>query len=72
MEARMLDRTTVRRREDGSIDVDFYRRQGLAEHRAVMNRAIRSIGRRGIPFAILSTVAVTIFASTGISNPAPM
>ncbi len=31
----MLDQTTVRRREDGSIDIDFYRQSGLAERRAV-------------------------------------
>src|SRR5262245_61293665 len=36
MERKMLDRTTVRRREDGSIDIDFYRQAGLTERRRVM------------------------------------
>ena len=71
----MLDQTTVRRREDGSIDIDFYRQSGLAERRAVMNRAIRSVGKRGKPFAALTVAAAgltAVFAGTGTAGPAPM
>lgn len=32
----MLDQPTVRRREDGSIDIDFHRQAGLTERRRVM------------------------------------
>lgn len=71
----MLDQTTVRRREDGSIDIDFYRQQGLAERRAVMKRTVRSVGKRATPFAALTVVAAVLsamFASTGTAGPAPM
>ncbi|MGB9366414.1 MAG: hypothetical protein WCE79_10410 [Xanthobacteraceae bacterium] len=73
----MLDQTTVRRREDGSIDIDFYRQQGLAERRAIMNHTIRSAGKPGKPLAALAIVVVTavltaMFASTGTASPAPM
>ena len=71
----MLDQTTVRRREDGSIDTDFYRQQGLAERRAVMSRAVWSVGKRGVPFAIISVVAAVLsamFAATGMASPALM
>ena len=72
----MLDRTTVRRRKDGSIDIDFYRQSGLAERRAVDETApIRSVEKRGKPFAALmiaAAVLTAVFAGTGSREPAPM
>jgi hypothetical protein len=75
MEGEMLDQTTVRRRKDGSIDIDFYRQSGLAERRAVMKRAIGSVGKHGRPFAALMVAAAGLtaaFAGTGSGGPAPM
>ena len=71
----MLDRTTVRRREDGSIDIDFYRQSGLAERRAVLSSAVRSLEKRGKPFAALTIAAAVltaVLAGTGSPDPAPM
>ena len=71
----MLDQTTGRRREDGSIDIDFYRQSGLAERRSVMNHAIRSVGKRGRPFAAFTVVAAVLsvmFGVTSTAGPAPM
>ena len=71
----MIDGTTFRRREDGSLDIDFYRRQGLAERGAIMSRAIRRAGKRGMSFAALSIISAgfgAMFAATGTAGPAPM
>ena len=71
----MLEQTAARRREDGSIDIDFYRQQGLAERRAVMKRTVRSLGKRGKPFAAITIVAAVLtamFGATGMAGPAPM
>jgi len=71
----MLDQTTVRRREDGSIDIDFYGQQGLAERRAVMRRTVRSLGKPSKPFAVATIVAMVLtamFGATGTAGPAPM
>jgi len=71
----MHNQSTVRRREDGSIDIDFYRQRGLAERRAVLKRTIRSFGKRGKPFAaftIVAAVLTAVFAGTGAASPAPM
>lgn len=71
----MLDHTTVRRREDGSIDIDFYRQQGLAERRAIFRRTVRSLGKPTRPFAvatIVATVLIAVFGATGTAGPAPM
>ena len=70
----MLDQTTIRRRQDGSIDTDFYRQQGLAERRAVMKRALRRVGKRGKAFAalvIVTSVLSGMFAATGTASPTP-
>lgn len=73
----MLDHTRVRRRDDGSIDIDFYRQQGLTERRAVMNRAIRSAASPAKPFAVLAIVIVAavlsaMYGAAGTASAAPM
>ena len=71
----MLDQNTVRRREDGSIDFDFYRQQGLAERRAVLRRTVRSLGKPSKPFAVATIVAMVLtvmFGTTGTAGLAPM
>jgi hypothetical protein len=46
MESMMLEPDLhVRRRDDGSIDIDFYRQKGLMERRAVMTRFFDGRGR---------------------------
>jgi len=71
----MIDPTTIHRRQDGSIDIEFYRQQGLAERRAIMNRAVRNVGQHGMPFAalgIITTVLSAMFGATGTAGPASM
>jgi hypothetical protein len=73
----MLDQTAVRRRADGSIDVDFYRQQSLAERRAIMSHTIRNAAKAGKPFAafaivIVAAVLTALFAGPGTASSAPM
>lgn len=73
----MLDQTAVRRRHDGSIDIDFYRQQGLAERRAIMNHTLRSAGKPGKPFAALAIAIVAAMLTatlvgTVTAGPAPI
>ena len=35
----------VRRRTDGSVDVNFYCQQGLMEREAIIDNSLRSLGR---------------------------
>jgi hypothetical protein len=47
----------IRRRTDGSIDIDFYRRQSEAEHRRAVNRFLRRTGRIA-PALVLAAVFI--------------
>jgi len=56
MESSMTLQTPIRRRTNGSIDIDFYRQQGLMERRAVMIgfvEGLRNIARPTIAIAII-------------------
>lgn len=50
----------IRRRLDGSIDIDFYRHQGLMERRMVMTRFFRTAGKFGRPLVAAAVVAAAL------------
>lgn len=63
------------RRDDGSIDIDFYRQAGLTERRLVMIDFFRGLGRFGRPLvAVLLGVATLAMAPPrdGVNGRAPI
>lgn len=59
----------IRRRADGSIDIGFYRHEGLTERRAVMNAALRRIGaRRALVAAAVFAIALYVIPSRDIAG----
>jgi hypothetical protein len=62
MEPAMMTYGEVLRRIDGSIDIDFYRAQGLAERREVIKGAIRGLRRGGKGLAAVATAMVAVIA----------
>jgi len=55
----MIAQQDIRRRLDGSIDVDFYRQKGLTERRVVMTDFFRSAGK---PLAAAALVMIALYA----------
>jgi hypothetical protein len=61
MEDTMTKLAEVRRHDNGTIDIDFYRRQADAERRAVMNTAFKgffAFAWRRAPWATFMPTAV--------------
>jgi hypothetical protein len=68
MESIMLtQRQDIRRRLDGSIDIDFYRRKGLMERRAYMTRLFSGAKKLGKP-RVAAAVAPA-YDGTGWNGP---
>jgi hypothetical protein len=67
MESIMLtQRQDIRRRLDGSIDIDFYRQKGLMERRAYMTRLFSGAKKLGKPLGAAAIRAGALFMA-----PAP-
>ena len=60
----MFEQPNFRRRDDGSIDIDFYRQAGLSERRLVMTDFAR-----GLRKALRGVVAVLLLAATVYMAP---
>jgi hypothetical protein len=59
MENAMTAQQDIRRRIDGSIDIDFYRQKGLMERRVVMTGSFRNAGK---PLAAAALVMIALYA----------
>ena len=60
---------TIRRRDDGTIDLDFYRARGLAERAAMLSATGKHIGRALRPaFAVM----VVVLALSVMPNAEPV
>jgi len=55
----MAAQQDIRRRIDGSIDIDFYRQKGLSERRVVMTGFFRGAGK---PLAAAALVMIALYA----------
>jgi hypothetical protein len=68
MESIMLtQRQDIRRRLDGSIDIDFYRQKGLMERRVAMTGFFSGVGKVIRP---ATAIAIVIFAISLMPGPA--
>lgn len=70
----MTMQTPIRRRTDGSIDIDFYRQQGLMERRLVMTGFVSGLGkivRPAIAIAMLAGAICTMPGREGAGWVAP-
>jgi hypothetical protein len=59
MENTMAAQQDIRRRIDGSIDIDFYRQKGLSERRVVMTGFFRGASK---PLAATALVMIALYA----------
>ena len=61
----MLEQQQIRRRQDGSIDIDFYRQVGLTERRLVMTDFFRGVKKvhRGVIAVLLMAAAISMAPS---------
>jgi hypothetical protein len=53
----------IRRRLDGSIDIDFYRQRGLMERRIVMTGFFKGFGQVVKPLAVVALIAAALYAA---------
>jgi hypothetical protein len=53
----------IRRRLDGSIDIDFYRQRGLMERRIVMTGCFKGVGQIVKPLAAVALIAAALYAA---------
>jgi hypothetical protein len=53
----------IRRRLDGSIDIDFYRQRGLMERRIVMTGFFMGFGQVVKPLAAVALIAAALYAA---------
>jgi hypothetical protein len=74
MESVMLaQRQDIRRRLDGSIDIDFYRQKGLMERRAYMTRLFSGAKKRGKSLVAAAVLAgARLMASSRRSTFSPI
>ena len=66
----MLAHPHIHRRTDGSIDIDFYRQQGLMERRIVLTGFMKGIAKLGPPLAVLTAVAVSLYLMPDVLHAA--
>ena len=57
----MLEQHEVRRRLDGSIDIDFYRQRGLMERRAVMTGFFTGLRGAAKPVVSAAVLMATLY-----------
>lgn len=62
---------TIRRRDNGTIDIDFYRQRALAERAVVMTSTGRHIGAAAIRPAIAMLILSVMVWALPPSRPAP-
>ena len=55
----MIAQQDIRRRIDGSLDIDFYRQKGLMERRVVMTGFFRGAGK---PLAATALMLAALYA----------
>ena len=60
----------VRRRENGTIDMDFYRREASILRRETTNRVLRRAARLGRPLIRATTIVLT-YALVAPREPLP-
>jgi hypothetical protein len=53
----------IRRRPDGSIDIDFYRQRGLMERRIVMTGFFKGFGQVVKPLAAVALIITALCAA---------
>jgi hypothetical protein len=53
----------IRRRLDGSIDIDFYRQRGLMERRIVMTGFFKGFGQFVKPLAAVALIAAALYTA---------
>jgi hypothetical protein len=58
----------IQRRDNGTIDIDFYRQRALSERQEVMNSFLRRLGAAARP---LIAVAVLAFAAYSVAVRPP-
>jgi hypothetical protein len=51
----------IRRRTNGSIDIDFYREQSVTERRAVMTAFLKGAGRVARPLIAVAALATAVY-----------
>ena len=61
----LTQRQDIRRRLDGSIDIDFYRQKGLMERRAVMTGFFSGVGKVIRPAFVIAIVILAISLMPG-------
>src|SRR5436305_8719692 len=75
MESNMFPQAyEIRRRQNATIDIDFYRQMGLTEHRAVMSAFFAGLGKAAKPLVGIALIAVAIYAApprNGAGRTAP-
>jgi hypothetical protein len=64
----------IRRRLDGSIDIDFYRQRGLMKRRIAMTGFFKGCGQVVKPLAAVALIVATLYAApsrngTGLVAP---
>jgi len=57
----LTQRQDIRRRHDGSIDIDFYRQQGLMERRAVMTNFFSGAKKLAKPLAAAAVLVGALY-----------
>jgi hypothetical protein len=50
----------IRRRENGTIDIDYYRQEALSHRREVMTSFFRRAGRAARPLIAITAVALAV------------
>jgi hypothetical protein len=60
----------VRQRRNGTIDVDFYRREAFLLRREATNKLFRRVGKLGRPLVRVATIIVT-YALLSPRDPLP-
>ena len=70
----LTQRQDIRRRLDGSIDIDFYRRKGLMERRAHMTNSFSGVKKLGKPLVAAAVLAGALYMApardgTGWNGP---
>jgi hypothetical protein len=63
MEDSMIAQRQEIRRQDGSIDIDFYRQRGLTERRIMLTGFFKGLGQIVKPLVAVALVAAALYAA---------
>ena len=61
--------TNIRRRSNGTVDMDFYRRKAFLLRRETTNQILRRLGRSAWP--LIGAVAILVNYALSLRNPVP-